>query len=124
MLIGSFPLNKSLMIVATYETARAVPSLTAVGGALEDISRQQQMAPQQALAQYYNTIAPIAYGLPQQQATQTTPRANPLGTAAGGALSGAALGSMAGNALTIGGLTGGPAGALLGAGFGLLGGLL
>ena len=104
--------------------AQAVPSLTAVGGALEDISRQQNMAPQQALAQYYNTIAPIAYGLPQQQATQTTPRANPLGTAAGGALSGAALGNLAGNALSIGGLTGGPAGALLGAGFGLLGGLL
>ena len=43
------------------QTAQAVPSLTAVGGALEDISRQQQMAPQAALAQYYNTIAPIAY---------------------------------------------------------------
>src|SRR6056300_319112 len=31
-------------------TAQQVPSLTAVGGALEDIQRQQNMAPQQSLA--------------------------------------------------------------------------
>ena len=34
------------------QTARAVPSLTAVGGALEDIQAQQQLAPQMALQQY------------------------------------------------------------------------
>ena len=34
---------------------------------LEDIQRDRQMAPQAALAQYYNTIAPIAYGLPTRQ---------------------------------------------------------
>jgi len=33
------------------QTAQAVPSLTAVGGALEDITRQQQMGPQASLAQ-------------------------------------------------------------------------
>ena len=96
------------------QTARAVPSLTAVGGALEDIQRQQQMAPQQSLAQYYNTVAPIAYGLPTQQATTTAPEPNKLGMAAGGAMSGAAMGSM----------FGGPAGAMTGAAIGGLGGLL
>ena len=95
-------------------TAQRVPSLTAVGGALEDIQRQQQMAPQQSLAQYYNTVAPIAYGLPTQQATTTAPEPNKLGMAAGGAMSGAAMGSM----------FGGPAGAMTGAAIGGLGGLL
>ena len=75
-------------------TAQRVPSLTAVGGALEDIQRQQQMAPQQSLAQYYNTVAPIAYGLPTQQVTTQQPAPNAMGMAAGGAMSGAAMGSM------------------------------
>jgi hypothetical protein len=98
-------------------TAQQVPSLTAVGGALEDIQRERQMAPMQALQQYYNVAAPIAFGLPTQQQTMTAPRANPVTMAAGGALSGAALGSQIGS-------IGGPMGAALGAGFGLLGGLL
>ena len=96
------------------QTARAVPSLTAVGGALEDIQRQQQMAPQQSLAQYYNTVAPIAYGLPTQQATTTAPKPNAFGMAAGGAMSGAAMGSM----------MGGAPGAMMGGAIGGLGGLL
>jgi len=97
------------------QTAQRVPSLTAVGGALEDIQAQQQMAPQQALAQYYNTVAPIAFGLPTQQQSTQAPRANPLSMAAGGAMSGAAMGNMIG----MGGM-----GALVGGGMGLLGGLL
>ncbi len=97
------------------QTARAVPSLTAVGGALEDIQAQQQLAPQMALQQYYNTVAPIGFGLPTQQGTSTRPDANPVGMAAGGAMSGAALGSMFGHA---------GMGAAIGGGFGLLGGLL
>ena len=100
------------------QTAQRVPSLTAVGGALEDISRQQQMAPQQALSQYYNTVAPIAFGLPTQQQTTQAPPPNPMGMAAGGAMSGAALGSMFPTAI------GGGMGALIGGGMGLLGGLL
>lgn len=104
-------------------TAQQVPSLTAVGGALEDIQRERQMAPTQALQQYYNLAAPIAFGLPTQQQTMTAPRANPVTMAAGGAMSGAALGSMF-PALSIGGLGAGASGAALGAGFGLLGGLL
>ena len=99
------------------QTARAVPSLTAVGGALEDIQAERQLAPMAALQQYQQTISPIAFGLPQTTGTITQPRANPIGMAAGGALSGAAIGSQIG-------AIGGPMGAAIGAGFGLLGGLL
>ena len=95
-------------------TAQQVPSLTAVGGALEDIQRQQNMAPQNALAQYYNTVAPIAYGLPTRQETSQAPQANAMGMAAGGAMTGASMGYMMG---------GGP-GAMTGAAIGGLGGLL
>ena len=94
-------------------TAQRVPSLTAVGGALEDIQRQQNMAPQQSLAQYYNTVAPIAFGLPTQQNTQPAP--NSLGMAAGGAMTGAAMGNM---------FAPGGSGAMMGAAVGGLGGLL
>ena len=97
-------------------TAQQVPSLTAVGGALEDIQRERQMAPTQALQQYYNLAAPIAFGLPTQQQTMTAPKANPVTMAAGGALTGASLAPMLGAT--------GPMGAAIGAGFGLLGGLL
>lgn len=97
-------------------TAQAVPSLTAVGGQLEDIQRQQQMAPMAALQQYYNVAAPIAFGLPRESSAITPPKANPVTMAAGGAMSGAALAPMLG---ASGGM-----GAALGAGFGLLGGLL
>ena len=100
------------------QTAQAVPSLTAVGGALEDISRQQQMAPQDALAQYYNTVAPIAFGLPSQQQTTQAPSPNAIGMAAGGAMTGASLGGM------FGGMPGAMMGGAIGGGFGLLGGLL
>ena len=97
------------------QTAQRVPGLTAVGGQLEDIQAQQQLAPQMALEQYYNTVAPIAFGLPTQQGTTQLPQANPMTTAAGGAMTGAALGSMFG----VPGM-----GAMVGGGMGLLGGLL
>ena len=99
-------------------TAQRVPSLTAVGGALEDIQRQQNMAPQQSLAQYYNTVAPIAYGLPTQQVTTQAPAPNAFGMAAGGAMSGASIGSM------MGGAPGAVMGGAIGGLGGLLGGLL
>ena len=99
-------------------TAQQVPSLTAVGGALEDIQRQQNMAPQQSLAQYYNTVAPIAFGLPTQQATTQAPAPNKLGMAAGGAMTGASMGYM------MGGAGGAMTGAAIGGLGGLLGGLL
>jgi len=106
------------------QTARAVPSLTAVGGQLEDIQAQQQLAPQMALQQYYNTVAPIGFGLPTQQGSGTRPASNPMGMAAGGAMSGAAMGNMLGSGFAMGGLSGAGLGAALGGGFGLLGGLL
>ena len=99
------------------QTARAVPSLTAVGGQLEDIQAQRQLAPMAALQQYNQMISPIAFGAPTTIGSSTMPRANPIGMAAGGALSGAAGGSQIG-------AIGGPMGAAIGAGFGLLGGLL
>ena len=100
-------------------TAQRVPSLTAVGGALEDIQRQQNMAPQQSLAQYYNTVAPIAFGLPTQQRTTKAPEPNALGMAAGGAMTGASMGNM-----MVPGGTGAMMGAAVGGLGGLLGGLL
>jgi len=99
------------------QTAQAVPSLTAVGGALEDITRQQQMGPQGSLAQYYNTIAPIAYGLPTQQQTTQMPPPNAMGMAGGGAMMGAGMGSMFSS-------IGAGKGAMYGGLAGLLGGLL
>ena len=98
-------------------TAQRVPSLTAVGGQLEDIQAQQNLAPQMALEQYAGTVLPIASGWGTQAGTQTAPKANPIGMAAGGAMSGAAMGSMFG---PHGAMTG----ALIGGGMGLLGGLL
>ena len=97
------------------QTARAVPSLTAVGGALEDIQAQQQLAPQMALDQYAQNILPIASGWGTNVGQQQMPAQNPVTMAAGGAMSGAAMGSMFGNPLM---------GAAIGGGFGLLGGLL
>jgi hypothetical protein len=97
-------------------TAQRVPSLTAVGGELENIQRQQNIAPQMALQQYYNTVGPIGFGLPQTNVSR--PQPNALGMAAGGAMSGASMGHM------FGGPTGAMTGAMLGGGFGLLGGLL
>ena len=97
------------------QTARAVPSLVQTGSQLEDIQRDRQLAPQAALAQYYNTIAPIAYGLPTRQTVTTLPPPNPVTQAAGGAMVGGSIGSMFDQT----GL-----GAGLGAAYGLLGGLL
>ena len=99
------------------QTAQAVPSLTAVGGALENVTRQQQMGPQASLAQYYNTIAPIAYGLPTQQQTTQMPPPNVMGMAGGGAMMGAGMGSMFSS-------IGAGKGAMYGGLAGLLGGLL
>ena len=98
------------------QTARAVPSLTAVGGALEDIQAQQQLAPQMALDQYAQNVLPIASGWGTNVGQQQMPAQNPVTMAAGGAMSGAALGSMF--------PMGGAMGAMIGGGFGLLGGLL
>ena len=88
--------------------AGSSPSLTQVGGQLENIQRQQNMAPFQALQQYNSIVNPIATGLPVQQSNTQT-QANPLTTAMGGALIGSKFGVQ---------------GAMIGGGLGFLGGLL
>ena len=90
--------------------ASAAPSLTQVGSALENIERQKNMAPFQALSQYSNLINPIATGFPVQQSVT-----NPNRVTQG--LGGAMMGNMMFPALA--GAT--PWGAIGGA---LLGGLL
>ena len=98
------------------QTARAVPSLTAVGGALEDIQAQQNMAPQMALDQYAQNVLPIASGWGTNVGQQQMPGQNPVTMAAGGAMMGGSMASMLGMST--------PWGAAIGGGMGLLGGLL
>src|SRR6056300_891653 len=100
-----------------YETERGrqlgiasqAPSLVQTGSQLENIQRQRQLAPAQALQQYAGFVSPIATGLPTTIGSSQV-QANPFSTALGGAL--------------VGGQFGGAPGALLGGGLGLLGGLL
>ena len=88
--------------------AGSAPNLTQVGGQLENIQRQQNLAPFQALQQYNSIVNPIATGLPVQQSSTQT-QANPLTSAMGGALIGSKFGTT---------------GAMIGGGLGFLGGLL
>jgi len=88
--------------------ASQAPSVLQTGQQLEQIQRQQNLAPAQALQQYAGLVSPIASGFPVT-AGQVDTRANPLTTAAGGALIGSAIPGV---------------GPLIGAGAGLLGGLL
>ena len=100
-----------------YETERGrqlgiasrAPSVLQTGLQLEDIQRQAQLAPYQALQQYAGLVSPIAAGFPTTVGQAQT-QANPFTTALGGAL--------------VGGQFGGAGGALLGGFGGLLGGLL
>ena len=98
------------------QTARAVPSLTAVGQQLEDITAAQNLAPQMALDQYAGTVLPIASGWGTNVGQQQMPAQNPVTMAAGGALTGGSMASMLGMST--------PWGAAIGGGMGLLGGLL
>lgn len=50
--------------------ARGVPNLTQVGGQLESLQRQQQLAPFQALQQYAGIVSPIATGFPVTSQTK------------------------------------------------------
>ena len=99
-----------------YETERGrqlgiasqAPSLVQTGAQLENIQRQQQLAPAQALQQYAGFVSPIATGLPTTIGSQQV-QANPFSTALGGAILGSSVPGV---------------GALVGGGLGLLGGLL
>ena len=86
--------------------ASAAPGLTQVGGQLENIQRQKNLAPFQSLQQYSSLINPIATGFPVQQGqTQTNPNratqamggamlGNMIFPGIGGALGGALLGGL------------------------------
>ena len=83
--------------------ASAAPGLTQVGGQLENIQRQQNLAPFQSLAQYSSLVNPIASGFPVQTGqTQTNP--NRVTQGLGGALIGNMIGgSQYGIGAAIGG---------------------
>ena len=83
--------------------ASAAPTLTQVGSQLENIQRQQNLAPFQALSQYSNIVNPIASGFPVQQ-SQTDP--NRVTQGLGGALIGNMIAPGIGGAV-VGGLLGG-----------------
>ena len=83
--------------------AGSSPTLTQVGAQLEDIQRQQNLAPFQSLQQYSSLVNPIASGFPVQQ-TQTNP--NRVTQGLGGALIGNMIMPGIGGAV-VGGLLGG-----------------
>ena len=75
--------------------AQRVPSLVQTGAQLENIQRQAQLAPAQALQQYAGFATPIASGFPTTVGAQQV-QANPFSTALGGALVGGQFGGGAG----------------------------
>jgi len=87
--------------------AQQAPTLLQTGQQLEQLQRQQQMAPFESLQQYAGLVSPIASGFPVQSG-QTQTQSNPLTSGAGGALLASSMGFNP----------------LIGAGVGLLGGLL
>ena len=92
--------------------AQRSPTLTQVGAGLENIQRQQNLAPFAALQQYGGMVSPIAAGFPTQSG-QVDTRANPFSMGLSGALIGSQLPAI-----------GGIPGAVYGGLGGLLGGLL
>jgi len=85
--------------------ATAAPTLTQVGGQLENIQRQKNLAPFQSLNQYASLVSPIASGFPIQSGqTQTNP--NRVTQGLGGALIGNMIAPGIGGAV-VGGLLGG-----------------
>ena len=85
--------------------ASAAPSLVQTGQQLEDIQRQQNMAPFRALQQYSGIVSPIAAGFPVQSgATQINP--NRVTQGMGGAMIGNMIAPGIGGAV-VGGLLGG-----------------
>ena len=88
------------------QVASAAPSLTATGSQLEDLTRQQNLAPFASLQQYAGLVTPIASGFPTQQ-NQVRTQASPVTTALGGALIGSKFGGMGAATGALGGLLAG-----------------
>jgi len=97
--------------------ATQIPGLTQTGAQLENLQRQQQLAPYESLQRYAGLVSPIASGFPTTTAQQNT-QSNPFSTALGGGMAGYGIGQMFPTAI------GGGMGAGIGAGLGLLSGLL
>ena len=72
------------------QIASRAPSLFTTGRQLEQLTREQNLAPFQSLQQYSGIVSPIAAGFPVTN-QQVNTRANPLTTAMGGALIGSAI---------------------------------
>ena len=83
--------------------AGSSPTLTQVGAQLENIQRQQNLAPFQSLQQYSSLVNPIATGFPVQQ---TVNNPNRVTQGLGGALIGNMIMPGIGGAV-VGGLLGG-----------------
>ena len=90
------------------QIASRAPSLFTTGRQLEQLTREQNLAPFQSLQQYSGIVSPIAAGFPVTN-QQVNTRANPITSAMGGALIGSQIPGI---------------GPLIGGGVGLLGGLL
>jgi len=93
--------------------ATQLPSMLTTGQQLEQIEREKNLAPFQALQQYGSIISPIASGLPTQQ-SQTQNNPNIFTQGVGGALLGGYLGDKTDFGMGMGALAGGTAGVLAG----------
>jgi hypothetical protein len=69
------------------DIAQRTPSLFTTGQQLEQLQREYQQAPFNALQQYASLVTPIASGLPTR-ITDTQTQSNPLTLGLGGALVG------------------------------------
>jgi len=100
------------------DIAQRTPSLFTTGQQLEQLQREYQQAPFQALQQYAGLVTPIASGLPTQT-RDTQSQSNPLTLGLGGALVGSQVLPSIFSGLTPG--MGAAYGGLGAAGLGLLG---
>ena len=93
------------------DIAQRTPSLFTTGQQLEELQRQYQQAPFQALQQYAGLVTPIASGLPTQT-RDVQSQSNPLTLGLGGALVGSQVlpsifsGLSAGQGAAYGGIGG------------------
>ena len=83
--------------------ATQLPNMLTTGQQIEQLERQKNLAPFQALQQFGSVVSPIASGLPVQQ-TQTNNNPNIFTQALGGALVGNKIGGEKYG--TVGGITG------------------
>jgi len=91
--------------------ATQLPNLLTTGQQIEQLERQKNLAPFQALQQFGSVVSPIASGLPVQQ-TQTNNNPNIFTQALGGALVGNKIGGD--DYGTLGGIGGAIGGVLAG----------